>query len=114
MYRLPLAHPAFDAVTIHQVLHFADDPGAAIAEAARVLRPGGRLVIVDFAPHTLDHLRHEHAHRRLGFADDEIVELGARRRPHLRARRPPARRPADRHALACAKRPGARDAPAAA
>jgi SAM-dependent methyltransferase len=74
MYRLPWAHPAFDAVTIHQVLHFADDPGAVIAEAARVLRPGGRLVIADFAPHNLDHLRHEHAHRRLGFADAEIVE----------------------------------------
>jgi SAM-dependent methyltransferase len=55
-------------------LHFADDPGAVIAEAARVLRPGGKLVIADFAPHTLDHLRHEHAHRRLGFADAEIVE----------------------------------------
>jgi len=72
MYRLPWTAPSFDAVTIHQVLHFADEPGHAIAEAARVLRPGGALVIVDFAPHQLDHLRAEHAHRRLGFSDTEI------------------------------------------
>jgi ArsR family transcriptional regulator len=73
MYRLPWNAPSFDAVTIHQVLHFADEPAQAIAEAARVLRPGGRLVIVDFAPHQLDHLRAEHAHRRLGFSDSEIA-----------------------------------------
>jgi ArsR family transcriptional regulator len=73
MYRLPWPGPSFDAVTIHQVLHFADDPGRVIGEAARVLRPGGRMVIVDFAPHDLDHLRKEHAHRRLGFADGEVA-----------------------------------------
>jgi ArsR family transcriptional regulator len=74
MYRLPWADPSFDGVTIHHVLHFADEPARAIAEAARVLRPGGRLVISDFAPHELDHLRREHAHRRLGFADAEVTE----------------------------------------
>jgi len=73
MYRLPWPGPSFDAVTVHQVLHFADDPGRVIGEAARVLRPGGRIVIADFAPHDLDHLRREHAHRRLGFADSEIA-----------------------------------------
>lgn len=72
MYQLPWADPEFDAVTIHQVLHYADDPAAAISEAARVLRPGGRLVVADFAPHRHDALRHEHAHRRLGFADQEM------------------------------------------
>ena len=72
MYQLPWSQPSFDAVTIHQVLHFADEPAHAIAEAARVLKPGGRLVIVDFAPHQLDRLRAEHAHRRLGFSDAEI------------------------------------------
>ncbi len=72
MYRLPWPTPAFDAITVHQVLHFADDPGAAIAEAARVMRPGGRLVIVDLGPHDLERLRSEHAHRRLGFADGEV------------------------------------------
>ena len=74
MYQLPLADSCFDAVVVHQVLHYADRPAAAIAEAARVLRPGGVLVLVDFAPHTLEFLREEHAHRRLGFADAEIEE----------------------------------------
>jgi SAM-dependent methyltransferase len=72
MYRLPWTAPSFDAVTLHRVLHFAEDPARVIAEAARVLRPGGRLLIVDFAPHALERLRSEHAHRRLGFADDEV------------------------------------------
>jgi ArsR family transcriptional regulator len=72
MYQLPLAGASFDAVIIHQVLHYADRPGEAVAEAARVLRPGGRLIIVDFAPHGLESLRTEHAHRRLGFADEEM------------------------------------------
>jgi ubiquinone/menaquinone biosynthesis C-methylase UbiE len=73
MYQLPLPGASFDAVVIHQVLHYAERPPQAIAEAARVLRPGGRLVIIDFAPHALEFLRSEHAHRRLGFADAEIV-----------------------------------------
>lgn len=73
MYRLPVPSESVDLVTIHQVLHFADDPGAVIAEAARTLRGGGRLLIVDFARHDLEYLRTEHAHRRLGFADDEIA-----------------------------------------
>jgi len=73
MYQLPLPGASFDAVVIHQVLHYADRPERALAEAARVLRPGGRLVVVDFAPHELEFLRAEHAHRRLGFADAEIM-----------------------------------------
>jgi ArsR family transcriptional regulator len=74
MYQLPWPAGSFDLATIHQVLHFAADPEGAIAEVARVLRPGGRLVIVDFAPHALEYLRSEHAHRRLGFHDAEIEQ----------------------------------------
>src|SRR5579872_4870437 len=73
-YRLPFSgdSDAFDAVLFHQVLHYLDDPGAAVAEAARVMAPGGRLLIADFAPHALEFLRDEFAHRRLGFSDREV------------------------------------------
>jgi len=74
MYQLPWPAASFDAVTLHQVLHFADEPAAAIEEIGRVLRPGGTLVIADFAPHELEYLRTEHAHRRLGFRGAEIQQ----------------------------------------
>ncbi|MES1991324.1 MAG: metalloregulator ArsR/SmtB family transcription factor [Pseudomonadota bacterium] len=72
LYDLPLADGVADLVTLHQVLHYLDDPVAAVSEAARILRPGGRLLIADFAPHELDFLREEQAHRRLGFGEDEV------------------------------------------
>ncbi|MDI1326707.1 MAG: metalloregulator ArsR/SmtB family transcription factor [Brevundimonas sp.] len=68
--RLP-EHSA-DLVLVHQVLHYLADPAAAVAEAARLVMPGGRLLIVDFAPHQLGHLREEHQHRHLGFSDPEM------------------------------------------
>ena len=71
--QLPLPAATADAVTIHQVLHYATDPGLLVAEAARVLEPGGRLAIVDFAPHDQEILRDQHAHRRLGFTDAEVA-----------------------------------------
>ena len=61
-----------DLVLVHQVLHYLSDPAAAVGEAARLVMPGGKLLIVDFAPHDLEELRDEHQHRRLGFTDAEI------------------------------------------
>ncbi len=74
VYALPIERDSYDLVTLHQVLHHLDEPAQAIQAAARVLRPGGRLVIVDFAPHSLEFLREEHAHVRLGFSDRQIRE----------------------------------------
>jgi ubiquinone/menaquinone biosynthesis C-methylase UbiE/DNA-binding transcriptional ArsR family regulator len=74
IYDLALPRESFDVVFIHQVLHFLDDGGRAIAEAARMLRPGGRLLVVDFAPHDLEFLREEEAHRRLGFTAETISQ----------------------------------------
>ena len=72
LYSLALPRNTFDVVVIHQVLHLLDDAAGAIREAAGVLRPHGRLVVVDFAPHDQEFLRVEHAHRRLGFANETI------------------------------------------
>lgn len=74
IYDLPLANDSFDVVILHQVLHFLDDGGRAIREAARVLRPGGRLLVVDFAPHEQEFLREQFAHRRLGFAPETVTQ----------------------------------------
>ncbi|MDO8839881.1 MAG: metalloregulator ArsR/SmtB family transcription factor [Parvibaculum sp.] len=73
LYDLPMQDETVDLVTLHMVLHFLDDPAASIAEAARIMKPGGRLLIADFAPHDLDFLRESHAHRRLGFDADEVA-----------------------------------------
>jgi ubiquinone/menaquinone biosynthesis C-methylase UbiE len=67
---LPFEDRSFDTILFHQVLHYAQTPDHVIAEAARLLAPGGRLVIVDFASHDFEELRSIHAHARLGFADD--------------------------------------------
>lgn len=72
LYALPLGGGSADLAILHHVLHFAEAPGAAIAEAARVLGPGGRLLIADFAPHDREELRAQDAHVRLGFADEQI------------------------------------------
>ncbi len=73
IFSIPLERSVADVVCIHQVLHFLAEPTAAVAEAARLLRPGGRLIISDFAPHDLEFLREDHAHRRLGFSDEEVA-----------------------------------------
>jgi SAM-dependent methyltransferase len=74
IFNLTLPAQSFDVVIIHQVLHFLDDSAPAIREAARMLRPGGRLLVVDFAPHDLEFLRDEYAHRRLGFAPETVTQ----------------------------------------
>ncbi len=74
MYALPLGADSADTVIIHQVLHYAQNPAAAVAEAARLLGPGGRLIIVDFAPHEREELRSADAHIRLGFADEAMLK----------------------------------------
>ena len=73
IYALPFSDSNSDFITIHQVLHFLDDPGRALLEASRVLSPGGRLLIVDFAPHEHERLRDNHAHRRLGIAAEQMA-----------------------------------------
>jgi len=76
MYDLGVAAESRDLVIFHQVLHYAEDPALAVKEAAKALALGGQMLIVDFAPHDQEFLRTEHAHRRLGFADDEIILMG--------------------------------------
>ncbi|MFC7692439.1 class I SAM-dependent methyltransferase [Paeniroseomonas aquatica] len=73
MYRLPLPDAGFDVVTLQMVLHYAEDPAAALAEAARVLRPDGLLLILDLAPHDRGELLDRHAHRWPGFDDAGIA-----------------------------------------
>ncbi|MGB3722064.1 MAG: metalloregulator ArsR/SmtB family transcription factor [Pacificimonas sp.] len=74
MFALPLDDASVDTVILHHVLHFAEQPQGAIREAARVLAPGGRLLIADFAPHDREELRRDHAHVRLGFADRTVTD----------------------------------------
>ncbi len=72
---LPFADAVFDTVLFHQVLHYAQDPAAVLAEAARVARPGARLAVADFAAHDREELRSQHAHARLGFSDEQMLAL---------------------------------------
>jgi len=72
MYNMPFDDASMDLATVHLVLHYSQDPVPVINEAVRVLKPAGRLVIVDFASHQEEHLRTEHNHLRLGFSDKEI------------------------------------------
>lgn len=73
MYNLQVPAAEFDLVVIHQVLHYAEDPALAIGEAARALKPGGLLIIVDFARHEEEFLREAHQHRWLGFEETQVA-----------------------------------------
>lgn len=73
VYAPPFGRGSFDLVVVHQVLHYLDDPARALGQAARLLAPGGRLLVVDFAPHGLEELRDTQGHRRLGFAREQLA-----------------------------------------
>lgn len=75
MYHLPFPADRFDAVTLNMVLHHAEAPSDVLREAARVLKPGGRVILVDFAPHKLEELREQHTHRWLGFSEEEVSRM---------------------------------------
>jgi ubiquinone/menaquinone biosynthesis C-methylase UbiE/DNA-binding HxlR family transcriptional regulator len=74
IYNLNLPSGEADAVVMHQVMHYLSDATGALAEAGRILKPGGRLLIVDFAPHQVEFLRDSHAHERLGFSTEQVAE----------------------------------------
>lgn len=93
IYHLPYGNGSVDVITLHQVLHYLDEPERALMEAARVLKPEGRLLAVDFAPHELDFLRESHAHRRLGISREQFAAWAARSGLGIRRHRqlpPPA------------------------
>lgn len=62
-----------DLAILHQVLHYFDDPGRVLKEAKQALEPSGEILVVDFAPHNLEFLRSEHAHRRLGLSSAQMA-----------------------------------------
>ncbi len=72
VYNLDLPAGSIDLAVLHHVLHFLDDPAQAVAEAARTLRPGGRLIVVDFAAHSYESMRSDYAHHWLGFTDADV------------------------------------------
>jgi ubiquinone/menaquinone biosynthesis C-methylase UbiE len=74
IYALPVDGDSVDLAVVHQVLHYLDNPARALREAARVLAPAGRLIVVDFAPHRCEILRESHEHRRLGFSPQEVAD----------------------------------------
>lgn len=76
-YSLPAFRVDFDTILLHQVLHYAQNPAAVIKEASRVAAHGARIAIVDFAAHEMEELRERDAHARLGFADEQIIEMFA-------------------------------------
>ena len=73
IYDLALPDGVADGVVMHQVLHYLSEPALAVREAARILAPGGRLLVVDFAPHEIEDLRARHAHERLGFEERQVA-----------------------------------------
>jgi ArsR family transcriptional regulator len=83
MYDLPVDANSQDLILFHQVLHYAEEPSRAISEAAKATKSGGKILIADFETHDLEALREQHAHRRLGFSDEQITRWAARSGLHL-------------------------------
>ena len=72
---LPIDDGKLDAATLMLVLHYVPEPERAMSEAARVLKPGGRFLLVDMLPHDRDSYRRQMGHVWLGFADDQVVRM---------------------------------------
>ena len=70
--KLSFADECADVIIMHQILHFFSKPQEVCRQAARLLKPGGHLLIVDFAPHSNEQLRQDFAHQRLGFTETQI------------------------------------------
>jgi ArsR family transcriptional regulator len=75
MEKLPLEDTSVDVVLLSQALHHAADPARAMSEAARVLRPGGRVVALDLREHDQEWVRDRVGDRWLGFRDGELERL---------------------------------------
>lgn len=72
--KTPFESNSADLVVVHQVLHYLEQPEEVITEAARILKPGGQLIVVDFAPHDLEFLRETQGHYRLGISEDDMMQ----------------------------------------
>ncbi len=94
IFNLPYDNACADTVIIHQVLHYLEEPGLALQEAARIMKREARLLVVDFAPHDLEYLRDDHAHRRLGISAEKMAAWLERAGLEVaRFRQLPARKP---------------------
>src|SRR5438093_7735805 len=72
---LPIEDARLDAATLMLVLHYVPEPERALAEVSRVLKPGGRLILVDMLPHDRDSYRQQMGHVWLGFSEDQMTRL---------------------------------------
>ena len=72
---LPIADNELDAATLILVLHHVPDPSAALREAARVLKPAGRLLVTDMLPHDREEYRQQMGHVWLGFGEEQMKRL---------------------------------------
>jgi ArsR family transcriptional regulator len=72
---LPIDDERLDAATLMLVLHHVPDPGRALVDVARVLKPGGRLIVVDMLPHDRESYRQQMGHVWMGFADDHVKRM---------------------------------------